>query len=83
MVIKKRKYANGGQIKDHCADGGIPEDMRTGYRYPKPSYAEAVKDRVKRAFTGGAAGRAAKKVDASEGGARKRQIDKAVDDMSG
>lgn len=74
MVIKKRKYANGGQIKDHNA---------TSYRYPKPSYAEAVKDRVKGLFTSGAAGRAAKKVDASEGGARKRHIDEAVDDMSG
>ena len=74
MVVKKRKYANGGQVKDHTS---------TDYRYPKPSYMEAVKDRVKGAFTGGAAGRAAKKVNGSEGGARKRQLDKAIDEMSG
>lgn len=74
MVVKKRKYANGGQVKDHTS---------TDYRWPKPSFAEAVKDRVKGAFTSGAAGQAAKKVSGSKDGARKRQLDKAIDEMSG
>lgn len=75
MVRKVRKYADGGKV--------VADHTSTGYRYPKPTYTDAVKDRVKRLFTGGAAGRAAKKVDGGEGGARKRQIDKAVDEMSG
>lgn len=71
MVRKVRKYANGGQIKDHTS---------TGYRWPKPSYTEAVIDRVKGAFTGGAAGKAAKEVDNNR---RKRDLDRAIDEASG
>lgn len=76
MVRKVHKYADGGKVdRDHSYD--------TDYRYPKPKFKDAVVDRVKGLFTGGAAGRAAKKVDGSAGGARKRQLDRAIDDMSG
>jgi hypothetical protein len=74
MVRKVRKYANGGQVTDHTS---------SDYRFPKPTYGEAVKDRVKGFFTSGAAGRAAKKVSGSGDGARKRRLDKAIEDMSG
>ena len=78
MVRKVHKYANGGQVKDHYADGGdVPEENRSDYRYPKPKFMDAVKDRVKGMFTSGAAGKAAKQI-----GGRKKQIDDAVDDMS-
>jgi len=72
MVRKVHKYANGGQVKDHSTE--------TSYRYPKPTYMDAVKDRVKGMFTGGAAGKAAKEVDSNR---RKRDLDRAIDDMSG
>lgn len=75
MVVKRRKYANGGQITDHSTE--------TNYRYPKPTYAEAVKDRVKGLFTSGAAAKAAKQVDGGDRSRRKKQIDDAVDKMSG
>ena len=70
MVRKVHKYANGGQIKDHSTE--------TSYRWPKPSYMDAVKDRVKGMFTGGAAGKAAKELDR-----RKPDLDRTIDDMSG
>lgn len=69
MVRKVRKYANGGQVKDYTS---------TGYRWPKPTYGEAVFDRMKEMVSGGAAGKAAKQVDANR---RKKQIDDAVDSM--
>lgn len=76
MVRRAHCYADGGKVvKDHSMD--------TDYVYPKPTYADAVKDRVKRTFTSGMAGKAAKKVDGGEGGLRKRQIDKAIEDAGG
>lgn len=71
MVIKRRKYANGGQVTDHMEDY-----HRTDYKFPKPSYLGAVKDRIKGAFSGGAAGKAAKTIKESES-MRERQIREA------
>ncbi len=69
MVRRAHCYADGGKIvKDHTA---------TDYRYPAPTYGEAVKDRVKSMFSSGAAAKAGKQVSG-----RQRQIDKAVDDAS-
>lgn len=76
MVRKVRKYADGGKvIQDHS--------METSYRYPKPKFGDAVIDRVKGLFTGGAAGKAAKQIDGGDRSRRKKQIDDAVDSMSG
>lgn len=76
MVRKTHCYADGGKVDhDHTYD--------TDYREPAPRYRDAFVDRVKALFTSGMAGKAAKQVSGSKDGARKRQIDKAVEDMSG
>jgi hypothetical protein len=38
MVSKVHEYANGGQVEDHTS---------TNFRWPKPSYIEAMVDRTK------------------------------------
>lgn len=69
MVRRVHKYADGGKIvRDHSND--------TSYVYPKPSYADAVKDRVKGFFTKGAAKKASDEVTG-----RQKQLDKQIDSM--
>ncbi len=69
MVRKVTKYADGGKVeRDHSFD--------TDYKFPRPTYGEAVVDRLKRMVGGGAAGRAAKKVKG-----RERQINRQLADM--
>lgn len=71
MVRRTHKYADGGKIvKDHSTE--------SGYVYPKPTYMEAVKDRVKGFFSSGIAGKGADTLKRS-----KSLRDKQIEDAGG
>lgn len=67
MVRRTHKYADGGKVvKDHTA---------TGYVFPKPTYGEAVADRIKEMVT--------PKKRTAVTGTRRSQLDKTIEDAGG